>query len=1118
MTITAIELDGSRTADNQVIVPGQWRLAAVELVNWGTFHGHTRLTVARKGHLITGPSGSGKSSLLDAIATVLTPQSMVNYNAAAQDSSSRGDDRNLVSYVRGAWSKQADTHEDRAVSTYLRTGAVWSGVLLRFDTGDGDTVTLARLFHLRAGSVDKADLKDLAFADRGEASLTDFEHYVSAGIDARALKRAWPDAVVTTTGGHKPYFARIVRLLGIGSVNALQLLHRTQAAKNLGSLDRLFRDFMLDTPSTFDRAKAAVAQFGDLNEAHRLVVRARQQLELLRSMEPSIAGYEENLRAGDELRRLQGHVDGFDAQLLHRIAEKDLAQAQIDLSQAESAQRAATERYAVADEELQLARRRTSDVGGAAVDQAREKVADAKNVVGRTDAAWQRFCAMLSGVSIDRPAGEANFLALRDVAHHELAKETDSPPLRDHDDHESYSAARRRASTLEQEIGELEHRRSNIDGRLLQQRAQLSAELGVSEAALPFAGELIDIRPAHVSWTGAIERVLRPLSTALLVRREYLAPLRRTIDGRHLGVRLVFEEVPATWDPPRQVRSDRSLLHRIDVREGPFREWLSSRLSTQFDYECVDSPDDLEGVERGVTIAGQVKTHARRYEKNDASRVDDRSRWVLGGDNELKLADLRERLEGALRHRDEYGARLDAADHARSEAARRQEVLRSIVQIDWSELDRESAEARLERQETRLRSLTDENSTLTDALVYERAAQQASVDALRDRDVATAAAARVTHEKEAILKAMAEAVERMQELPEVTDDDARALDGRYRSIQRRIDRANIGSVQGKVMQALVTEERAAMNAVVRARSVFEAAASEFLGAFPDVADRLTSSIDDRAGYRSRRADIETRGLPDHESRFLQLLREKSRDAIGLLLSAIRDAPKEIRDRIDPVNDSLSRSEFDRGRTLRIRVKEQRSSEVSGFISDLRAIVDGSWSDNDLEVAEQRFAVLDRVMRRLGSSERADQLWQRRCLDTREHVTFQAQELDARGAIVNLHDSSAGLSGGQRQKLVIFCLAAALRYQLVDGDGEVPSYGSIILDEAFDKADSTYTRMALDIFREFGFHMILATPQKLLTTIEPYVGAVTAVSNESRQQSTIAQVVWNEASPRATESP
>lgn len=101
-----------------------------------------------------------------------------------------------------------------------------------------------------------------------------------------------------------------------------------------------------------------------------------------------------------------------------------------------------------------------------------------------------------------------------------------------------------------------------------------------------------------------------------------------------------------------------------------------------------------------------------------------------------------------------------------------------------------------------------------------------------------------------------------------------------------------------------------------------------------------------------------------------------------------------------------------------------------------------------------------------------------------------------------------MSGGQQQKLVVFCLAAALRYQLAQRDDDVPLYGTVILDEAFDKADTRYTRMALDIFVEFGFHLVLATPQKLLQTIEPYVGAVTEIDNPTRQLSTVADIDWS----------
>ncbi|WP_165248854.1 hypothetical protein [Adlercreutzia sp. ZJ141] len=54
---------------------------------------------------------------------------------------------------------------------------------------------------------------------------------------------------------------------------------------------------------------------------------------------------------------------------------------------------------------------------------------------------------------------------------------------------------------------------------------------------------------------------------------------------------------------------------------------------------------------------------------------------------------------------------------------------------------------------------------------------------------------------------------------------------------------------------------------------------------------------------------------------------------------------------------------------------------------------------------------------------------------------------------------------------------------------VVGIGAHSLDEAFDKADPAFARTAMDIFEVFGFHMVLATPFKLITVLKPYVGAV-----------------------------
>lgn len=167
-----------------------------------------------------------------------------------------------MSCVRGAWSRTTDEFADRVVSAYLRPTATWSGILLRYKNEVDRPVTLCRLFFAKGTSLAKDDLSDLCLIERGDINLRDLEPFAQGGIEARKVPAQWPDAVVTTTNKHQRFYARMRSPLGIMQEEALHLLHKTESAKSLESLDQLFGDFMLEKPATFDLAANAVEQFG----------------------------------------------------------------------------------------------------------------------------------------------------------------------------------------------------------------------------------------------------------------------------------------------------------------------------------------------------------------------------------------------------------------------------------------------------------------------------------------------------------------------------------------------------------------------------------------------------------------------------------------------------------------------------------------------------------------------------------------------------------------------------------------------------------------------------------------------------------------------------------------
>src|SRR5699024_6539231 len=231
----------------------------------------------------------------------------------------------------------------------------------------------------------------------------------------------------------------------------------------------------------------------------------------------------------------------------------------------------------------------------------------------------------------------------------------------------------------------------------------------------------------HADWTGAIERVLRPLALTLLVRSEHIRAVRQWVDAHRIRARLVFEEGTADVPPPRPLRSELSLVHRVEVKEDRFGTWVRSTLAERFDVACVDSPDALDDHTRAVTINGQLKSSRTRYEKDDRSRIDDRSQWVLG-DREAKIEayiGLRKDAEAEYETAKQV---VDAASAARDQAQHRSGVLASIREQSWSAVDRDAAQRAVADLERRLTALTSDDGDL-------KAAVEAAEEARRLRDV-----------------------------------------------------------------------------------------------------------------------------------------------------------------------------------------------------------------------------------------------------------------------------------------------------------------------------------------------------------------------------------------------
>jgi uncharacterized protein YPO0396 len=707
------------------------------------------------------------------------------------------------------------------------------------------------------------------------------------------------------------------------------------------------------------------------------------------------------------------------------------------------------------------------------------------------------------------PTAPAEFAALTTAAQREL----EAWPERQEQSGERRAALaaemaelRRRFQESSEEVESLRRQPSNVPVRMLRVRAALAAELGVAEAALPFAAELMEVPQRDEEWRGAIERVLRGLALSLMVEERYYAAVSDLVNRASLGERLLYNRV--TREPAASTRhlAANSLFRKMQIKEGPFAPYLENTLAQRFDYACVDSMQAFRNADRAITRQGQVRHGKDRHEKDDRFDLNDRSRWVLGFDNRAKLALFEQRAQAAAAAVTDCDRRLRALDGEMKERDRRALTCQTLANVQWQEIDTAPPIERLAAIERTLRELEEGNASLHE--IGRR------LDALeRSEKKAQDALIKCKGELAGIEKEAREVRGRLEPLRErlkgtvVTEWQRIALPQYFGALNQALTLENLDRLAHEVYRKLAEEQRALAEQRNRLVNAIEKRFAEYQRRWPMDAGDLDATLSSAPDFFAKLKRLETDRLPDYEQRFFDLLRNQSHQNLAALSTHIAQARKTIFDRLELVNQSLSQAEFGRGTYLHIDASDRNLDEVREFKQEIQAALSHAWTE-DREQAEERFVILRGLVERLASQETEQKRWRAVVLDVRQHVEFIGRELDGGGRQVEVYRGGAGKSGGQRQKLATTCLAAALRYQLAGEDHGAPRYAPVVLDEAFDKADNEFTALAMNIFAEFGFQMIVATPLKSVMTLEPFIGGACFVDISERRNSGVLLIEYD----------
>jgi uncharacterized protein YPO0396 len=1103
----------SAARDRESAWPGrdeQFRLVRLQSYNWGTFADVSNVEIPQAGYLFVGPSGSGKSTLLDAHTALLTPPKWVDFNVAAREAERSGKDRSVLSYVRGAWAEQTGEQGEFGVQ-YLRNGTTWSALAATYRNPLGRTVVLAQVLWVRGNTGAPAEVKKLYLVLQRDFDVKELKFFAESDFDVRRFKKDLPDAFVKTE--FSAYQERFRGLLGIENELALRLLHKTQSAKNLGDLNSFLRDFMLDAPETFAAAERLVNEFGELNAAHQAVVAARQQIEVLSPARARHAELTQNRRDKSLLDELDAGVNAYREQrkevlLRQRIEELGVL--------AEGARAETARLREIADDEqraLTHLKLRREGLAGALASLLRE-LAGAEEELPRRAQKREQAEGACRSLGWSMPESAPLFVELVAMAKDRLERDDALSRELEARREALKDAERPRFSEFQEvrrEIDAMERQRSNIPAHMLALRAQIAQGVGISEESLPFVGELIEVKKEALAWQGAIERVLHGFALSILVEDRHHAAVSAFVNEQHLGQRLVYYRVLPQQAELRRNAGASSLIRKLRLAEVPQTAWLRAELGERFDYECAENMLAFRNAARAVTQAGQVKHGHTRHEKDDRHRVDDRRRWVLGFDNRDKLKLYRDRAGDLAAELAELAEKLQAVEDERARQRAELRFTQTLSNLTWLEVDVASLRAKihgLKQQIASEQAARPELAELDAQIQVQEKRQRAADKARSDEEVRALGHERDCARHERTLRTLLEEAVAVR----LTPTQEMGLEQRFAAGSRPLSLDTIDALATEVVRTLAEETRQLSVQMTELKNEIEGTFRVFNQRWPAESDGLDANLASAEDFFVKLTRLETDGLPRHEERFMQLLHQQSDQNLTLLSTRLELERASIRERLELVNESLLTAAFNPGTHLVIEPRDLAIEAVRQFKQSLREALSQLFV-GEREVAEQRFLVLKKLVDRLKSQETEDRKWRNLVLDVRQHVEFVARELDQNGEEVEVYRSGAGKSGGQRQKLAAFCLAAALRYQLGGQDRALPSFATVALDEAFDKADAEFTTMAMNIFNTFGFQMIVATPLKSVMTLEPFIGGACFVHIKDRKVSSMLAIDYDEEAKR-----
>ncbi|MEM1143005.1 MAG: ATP-binding protein [Pseudomonadota bacterium] len=1081
-------------------------LFQLSVFNWGSFSRLHQATIDTNGTAVIGPTGSGKTTLVDALMTLLCPRP--SYNLAS--TGGHESDRDLMSYVRGVAGagdgSGGTSHISRPGKTVTAIEATLASQETSDEASEGRKLRALGILWLDSSSSAMVDLKRLWIcAENTDVSIEDWlEIHRDGGM--RALKaRARETKGVHAWENKKSYLAQLRRFFDVGE-NAFTLLNRASGLKQINSIDELFRSLVLDDSSVFDRAGEVVSEFDDLTAIHQELEIARKQQRSLAPIENEEKQRQVNIGRRLTEERLRAALPCWFAEHGHRLWTEEQQRADIEYGRCLKSKDAVTQRVAKHTELIESLHAAYLRLGGSSIEDLQERLREQRTKMISVESDREDFARLASGMELDVPRNEQEFLAARTKLK-SLNEELQSGRLRAE---EELFAKGAQLSNLRDQLLELEREReriaasdSNIPGPYLEFRETLAEVLNIAPQDIPFAAELVEVKSEEREWRGAIERAFGSDRLRILLPQAAIRNATAWVNSRNNRLHVRLLEVKDRYEAARFF--DDGFTRKLNFKNHPAREAVKHLLA-RLDRHCKNNSDELHGESHAMTREGLMTGRRGFYDKQDHRPLN--KNWMTGFDNRDRLQSLENDIDQVRSERAQYEQALERYREERDRLGAQITRVGLLQNVRFEAIDLDSVTQLCERLQNRLNAaLLPDSETAGAKAAWEQAKSNLETldkerEALGRRIGALQARSKTARQQvDALRQRVGDGLKPEQR--ELADAQFKVPALETLEASERAQRSDLDEQLAKTAARVSNNERELARLMERAQR-------EDTGALSEVGTELA----DVSAYLERLKQLNEEDLPEKLNRFREYLKQSSTQGVDQLLMSVKNEVDRIREKIDDLNATMRIVDFKPQQYIRLDPRDLVHESLRSLRKAQQRWRSATTVD---EEGESEYKALQQIVEMLRDAcERRRTRGALALLDPRYRLEFSASVIRREeGTVVESLKGSQGGSGGEKEIIASYILTASLSYALCPDGLSKPLFSTVVLDEAFSRSSQAVAGRIIAALREFGLHPLFVTPNKEIKLLREHTRSAVVVHNH-QGSSCLACMSWQELDKKARE--